>query len=114
MRALGFQEWVRQTVSKVERGERRVTAEEACGLAYALETTIGRLMAPLQEDKVVEFRADGPAIPVDSVQLSVIGQVVHGGFRWEGDEPVFLASPPVVSSIAELKAAGEWPPRSDG
>jgi transcriptional regulator with XRE-family HTH domain len=43
MTALGWK-WVRQTVSKVEHGQRRVTAEEIFGLAQALDTTATSLM----------------------------------------------------------------------
>ena len=35
MRALGYKEWLYQTVGKVERGRRRVTAEEIRGLAWS-------------------------------------------------------------------------------
>ena len=45
MRALGFSEWHRQTVSRVERGERRVLAEEICALATVLETSVAALMS---------------------------------------------------------------------
>lgn len=110
MRALGFEGWVRQTVSKVERGERKVMAEEVPALAYVLQTTISRLMAPLDEDKTVEFRESGPSIPVESLRMSAVGQIVHGAFRWEEDKPVFLEFPPVVRSVASRMAAGEWPP----
>ena len=44
MHALGFTEWHRQTVSRVERGERRVLAEEICALATVLETSVAALM----------------------------------------------------------------------
>ena len=110
MRNLGFTEWVRQTVSKVERGERRVTAEEAYGLAFVLDTTLSQLLAPREEDAVVEFRADGPPIPVETMQLSAMGQWVHGAFRWDDDNPVFLKSPPIVVNIAAQRLAGGGPP----
>lgn len=46
MRELGYAYWVRQTVSKSEsRTPRRVTADEIFGLAIALGTSAGRLMA---------------------------------------------------------------------
>ena len=48
MRALGFKGWRRQTVASVEKGKRRVTVEEALGLAMALETTLPRLLAPVK------------------------------------------------------------------
>ena len=51
MRALGYTYWTRQTMSKVERGDRRVLAEEIPGLAYALMTSISALMAPRDEDE---------------------------------------------------------------
>ena len=72
MRALGYTSWHRQTMGNVERGERRLTAEEMFGRAHALQTTIAALMNPVPDDKVVEFPA-GPAAAVSvwSVQQMV-------------------------------------------
>jgi transcriptional regulator with XRE-family HTH domain len=109
MRALGFSAWARQTVSRVERGTRRVTAEEVFGLAYALETSIGRLMAPTDEDKVVEFPSGDP-IAVEAVRMSASGNVVHGLVVWTGDEPQFVDYHPAVLDVISRKSAGEWPP----
>ena len=88
MRALGFTQWVPQTVSKSERNARRMLAEEVPGLAVALETTIGRLMQPVDEDQAVEFQQGGPAVSVTSVRLSVVGRSVVGEVEWDGDKPV--------------------------
>ena len=62
MRALGYDTWHRQTMGKIERAERRITAEEVLGLAYALETSIAALMAPEDGDQVVDFPS-GATIP---------------------------------------------------
>jgi hypothetical protein len=56
MRSLGF-EWHQQTVGAVERGERRVTAEEILGLSVALETTIDVLMMPQWDGQCVTLPA---------------------------------------------------------
>jgi transcriptional regulator with XRE-family HTH domain len=54
MQNLGFANWHRPTLGKVERGERRLFATEILGLALALGTNISVLLAgPL--DDVVEF-----------------------------------------------------------
>lgn len=45
MRDLGFTEWHRQTVSRVEHGDRRILAEEVCALATVLETSVASLMS---------------------------------------------------------------------
>ena len=45
MRALGYTNWHRQTMSKVERGERRLLAEEIIGLARVLATFPAHLLA---------------------------------------------------------------------
>jgi hypothetical protein len=45
MRALGFTNWHRQTMSKVERGERSIRAEEIIGLAKVLHTFPAHLLA---------------------------------------------------------------------
>ena len=105
MRALGFTSWHRPTLGNVERGERRVTAEEIFGLSEALETSIGALMTPVEDDKVVEFPSDA-AVTVEHVRLSVRGQN-DGAVQWNGDSPVF---PPPLSTARQLAAAGiaDW------
>ena len=45
MRALGFRHWRRQTLSRVEKCERRVLAEEIIGLAKVLETFPAHLLS---------------------------------------------------------------------
>jgi hypothetical protein len=45
MRALGYTNWHRQTMSEVERGERRLLAEEIIGLARVLATFPAHLLA---------------------------------------------------------------------
>lgn len=118
MRALGYEAWIRQTVGSTERGRRRPTAEEILGLAYALQTTIGALMAPRDEDKTVDFPSGEP-IPVRSVQLSAQGQILDAVW-WDDDKPVFPrgkdASPhfDAVLDVASRMRAGAWPPDEEG
>jgi len=45
MHNLGFSEWHRQTVSRVEHGERRIQAEEVVALAAVLGTSAAALMS---------------------------------------------------------------------
>jgi 8-oxo-dGTP diphosphatase len=90
MRALGYSAWLHQTVGNVEKGKRRVTAEEIFGLSVALETTIAALMAPLDVDAIVDFPS-GATVSVAHVQLSAHG-VVNPAIRWDGDVPVFPAA----------------------
>jgi transcriptional regulator with XRE-family HTH domain len=87
MRALGHDAWHRQTMGKVERGERRVTGEEILGLAYALETSIAALMMPAEEAKRVQF--PGGEVSVMSVRYSVVG-VTDEAIRWKGNIPEYL------------------------
>ncbi|WP_300610019.1 hypothetical protein [Trebonia sp.] len=112
MRALGFTQWVPQTVSKSERSDRRLLAEEIAGLAFALETTISRLMAPVDEDQVVELQPDGPAIAVHSVRLSATNRWVAGEIEWDGDKPVIARPdyPPAMRDVMHRMAEGKWPP----
>ncbi len=112
MQALGFSAWIRQTVSSTERGRRRPTAEEIAGLAFALETTISRLMAPVDEDQVVELQPDGPAIAVHSVRLSATNRWVVGEIEWDGDKPVIARPdyPPAMRDVMHRMAEGKWPP----
>ncbi len=62
MKELGFRNWYAQTAGKTEKGERRLLAHEIAGLAFALETSVARLMAPLEEDGSVKLQDNGPAI----------------------------------------------------
>jgi transcriptional regulator with XRE-family HTH domain len=47
MQALGHDAWCHQTVGQIERGKRRLMAEEILGAALALETSISALMIPV-------------------------------------------------------------------
>jgi 8-oxo-dGTP diphosphatase len=111
MRALGFSAWIRQTVGSTERGRRRPTAAEIAGLAFALRTTISRLMAPAEEDREVQLQQDGPAVSVNSVRLSAVGKIPVGEVEWNGDKPVIAGAdyPEVVRDAMSRMAAGEWP-----
>jgi transcriptional regulator with XRE-family HTH domain len=113
MRALGYQAWIRQTVGATERGRRRPTAEEIAGLAFVLQTTIGRLMAPVDEDHAVELQQGGPVVSVNSVRLSVVGQSVVGEIGWDDDRPVITAPnyPADVQVDLSLLVDGRYPPR---
>lgn len=52
MRKLGYTSWHRQTLGKVDRGERKLAASELLGLAYALETNIPVLLSGPPDDEV--------------------------------------------------------------
>lgn len=87
MRALGYEAWLHQTVGNVEKGKRRVTAEEILGLSYALETSVAALMMPTEDDRSVAFPA-GQSVKVTSVRYSVIGYT-DKSVRWADDLPEF-------------------------
>src|ERR1700733_14437651 len=72
MRALGYDAWLHQTVGNVEKGKRRVTADEILGLAWALDTTVNALLSPIEEDEAVSFPS-GATIDVLSGRWSVEG-----------------------------------------
>lgn len=88
MRSLGYDAWIRQTVGSTERGRRRPTAEEIFGLSVALETSIAALMAPADEDNVVDFPG-GETISAGFVYRSARG-FNDGELRWDGDTPVLM------------------------
>lgn len=90
MRSLGYSSWHRQTMGNIERGDRRVLAEEIFGLAHALDTTIAALMNPIPDDKIVEFPS-GAAVSVWSVQELVVPGLNVGQVAWVGGgaEPEF-------------------------
>lgn len=86
MQALGF-DWHQQTVASVEKGKRRVGAEELVFLAYALETTVAALEKPADDGLVIAVPS-GACIAVASVQRSVAG-IRDDAIRWKGNDPVF-------------------------
>ncbi len=101
MRALGFSAWHRPTLGNVERGDRGLRAEEVFGLAYALETSIGALLAPAAEDKMVEFPS-GAAVAAALVAGSVRG-VPDESVAWKNGRPVFAAASwPAGSDTSEI------------
>ena len=109
MRALGFTAWLRQTVSKAEKNERRLTAAEVVGLAYCLETSIAALLAPALEDRMVEFPS-GAAVAAALVAGSVRG-IPDESVAWQNDVPVFAAvSWPAgldMTKVSELEKVAE-------
>jgi transcriptional regulator with XRE-family HTH domain len=62
MRAFGYGEWRYQTVGVVEKGKRRVMAEEIMALAWVLETNLPALMSPTGSDDV-RFPSGDPVSP---------------------------------------------------
>lgn len=87
MRALGFTNWHRQTISRVERGDRRIQAEELLGLAVALETTMPALLTALDDDKAVEFPS-GQVVDAAYVRALATG-FNDGSVKWKGNTPEF-------------------------
>ena len=93
MRALGFGEWRQSTVGRIERGQRRVTAEEIMWLAWALQTNLLALMKATEDDGLVESPA-GEIIGVRSVGYS-LGGMNDYAVTWPGggDKPEFAVNP---------------------
>jgi len=84
MRALGYSAWLRQTVANVEKGRRRVTAEEVLGLALALETAMPDLMRPAAQDGDVVLPG-GRLLAGVSVERLAGGGVNDRGLTWPPD-----------------------------
>ena len=97
MRGLGFGDWHQQTVASIEKGKRRVTADELLGLAACLETTVHQLMSPPLFGEPVELT---PEISLTAGQVRslidghgpndedfpgshVQGARDHRGIRWD-------------------------------
>lgn len=110
MRALGYEAWHRQTLGKIERGERRLTAAELLGLTYAMGTSIAALLTPPPGDKTVAFPA-GQIVPAESVRNSL-----HYGrdraVTWEGNNPVFSDDSPPDVADAYQQMAASLPPEA--
>lgn len=93
MRVLGFDAWLHQTVGNVERGKRRVTAEEMLGLGLAMKTSIGQLMDPSPNDQFIELPS-GQVITVETAHNSVMGYNDNMVLWLEDGTPQFLSPPP--------------------
>jgi len=80
MRWLGFGAWIRQTIGSIEQGHREVRADEVFGLAMALETTVVRLMTPV----------DVAGVQFGNITLSAdeAAEAVTGGSEWPLRQPV--------------------------
>ena len=89
MSALGFS-WHQQTVGAVERGERRVTAEELLGLAEALRTTLAELIKPENRPEPTLVLPSGEQLWGSDV-YGLLFTSNNGHVTWpdDGDEPEF-------------------------
>jgi transcriptional regulator with XRE-family HTH domain len=90
MRSLGFSEWRFQTVGNVERGKRRLTAEELLGLALALGTTLQHLLEPSEDGGRDDFVTlpSGETVSSDFVTSLVYG-LNAGAVTWTDNKPEF-------------------------
>jgi len=102
MRALGFSAWRRQTVARVEKSSRRLTAEEMFGLALALETSLTSLLEPVRDDGLIGLPS-GQTMPSLTVH-----ELIWGGSQltvsWVDGVPEFAAE----ESSREARLAA-WP-----
>lgn len=87
MRDLGFDTWHSQTVGTVERGERRLIADEAYGLALALGTTVVALLSPTKDDLAVSVPS-GRSLPAVAA-ASVVSAANYRWVTWDGNKAVF-------------------------
>jgi 8-oxo-dGTP diphosphatase len=103
MHDLGFTAWQRSTMSLVERGKRRLTAEEVFALAYVLNTSVLRLMAPIDDDRQVAF-PNGKAIPAQHA-IGRMRSTGDGAIRWTDDNRAVLM--PNVQRWEPVDGGGE-------
>jgi transcriptional regulator with XRE-family HTH domain len=88
MRALGFTTWHRQTMGKVERGERRLLGlDELNGLARALEVSLFELLKPPETATLVRFPS-GDVIAAHSIAAS-LGAYNDQAVTWDDTTPRF-------------------------
>jgi transcriptional regulator with XRE-family HTH domain len=87
MKALGYDEWIRQTVSNVEKGKRRLTAEEVFGLSVALDVSVTSLMFPGPDDDPLVRLRGGQLIAVP-VQWA-LSNAPAGTVIWDNGKPKF-------------------------
>jgi transcriptional regulator with XRE-family HTH domain len=108
MSALGFSSWrLRQTVSSLEKGRRRVTAEELLALSVVLDTSVPVLMAPSPDDTSVRF-GEGATVSSGFVYRLIKG-LNDGEVQWDANTPVFVG-PASGAAIAAGRPKPKWPP----
>jgi transcriptional regulator with XRE-family HTH domain len=106
MRALGFTNWHRQTLSRIEQGQRNLLAGELLGLVVALEVTMPRLLEPQPDDKLAAFPDDKP-LPVRYLQWLVWGEgTARSLIIWQGNVPV-------RREVTASWGNGDQPPEED-
>lgn len=99
MRNLGFTAWLRQTVANVEKARRGLRAEELLGLSIALETSVMRLVSPLQEDKEIALPS-GLSLPVTTVEAYVTGEwITDERILWYENGPLLNPPPGKVRDL---------------
>lgn len=87
MRALGYTTWHRQTMGKVERGERRLLAAEVRALAWVLDTNLPALMSTTSGDGEVRFPS-GDHVSAQSDALLTLGYNDRS-VTWDDTKPTF-------------------------
>lgn len=90
MENLGFDDWRQQTVANVEKGKRRLTAEELFGLTEALETTLARLLSTVGGELWVELPSGSDEyVPgAEVIRIANGGQGGTGMITWHKNTPV--------------------------
>jgi transcriptional regulator with XRE-family HTH domain len=87
MRDLGFTNWHRQTLSRIEQGHRNLLPGELLGLVVALETSWGNLLFPAAgEMRIVGLPNGHPVIlPLQHEMPEGLAEPVW----WDGNEAKF-------------------------
>jgi transcriptional regulator with XRE-family HTH domain len=103
MADLGF-DWHQQTLGAVEKGKRRVTAEEILGLGFALDTTAVELMVPWGDEeielpggevfdaRVVRIVISGGDFSHEPVDRADRIRAFRRGIRWDGNNLIRVPS----------------------
>ena len=88
MNSLGFREWRRQTVARVEKAERKMSAEELFWLSYVLSASVMRLMSPTEDDHWVAA-PNGRTIHAQHAAQRM-RSTGDGAIRWDRNMAVFM------------------------
>lgn len=105
MRHLGYENWHRQTLSKIEGGTRRVLAREVVGLALVLETTLPSLLGPGTRADDIELPGGQRIGAVSLERLAGRGSNDHA-VQWAGTNEAAWATLRPVSGT-DVFARGE-------
>lgn len=103
MTRLGFESWVRLTVTDVERANRRLSLEELLGLAVLFGVPMLQLLIPADNTRLEWHTGDLASSAVLELLIGQGGVLGSGGVTWQG----------AARAAGAPRGKGDWRPAAD-